>query len=422
MRRALGPERSLGAACGLSRHAAIEAGEAEVDYVSFAGTEAGLLEIIGWWAEVMTPPVVAEGVSTPDAAAALADAGADFVAPELAMPRDARDLAPLLAFADRARRRNSRRGMSPTPPLVSFEFFPPKTEAMAAQLWATIAALEPLAPRFVSVTYGAGGSTRELTHDGDGASARETRARRRRAPHLRRPRAAPRSMPCSRDYWAAGIRHIVALRGDPPGGDGAYRPASRGLSPTPPIWSPASARIDDFEISVAAYPETHPAAPTPEADLDNLKRKLDAGATRAITQFFFDTDGLSALPRARRQGRHRRADRARHPAGHQFRAGGEVQRACAAPRCRAGSPSCSTVSTSDPDTRKLVAAMVATEQCRALAGRGRQRVPLLHAQPLRPHARHLPPARPQARRHGRPRSPGLATDTPPPQRDPNAPD
>lgn len=99
LRRALGPERSLGAACGLSRHAAIEAGEAGVDYVSFAGTEAALLEITGWWAEVMTPPVVAEGLRTPGEAAALADAGADFVAPELAMPRDARDFAPLLAFA-----------------------------------------------------------------------------------------------------------------------------------------------------------------------------------------------------------------------------------------------------------------------------------------------------------------------------------
>lgn len=99
LRRALGPERSLGAACGVSRHLAIEAAEREVDYVSFAGPDDVLFEIVGWWADMMTPPVVAEGVRDPVEAAALAEAGADFVAPEFDMPRDARDLAPLLAFA-----------------------------------------------------------------------------------------------------------------------------------------------------------------------------------------------------------------------------------------------------------------------------------------------------------------------------------
>ncbi|GIX10494.1 MAG: methylenetetrahydrofolate reductase [Elioraea sp.] len=173
-------------------------------------------------------------------------------------------------------------------PQLSFEFFPPKTEALEQQLWACIRRLEPLAPRFVSVTYGAGGSTRERTHATVTRLLAETTLT--PAAHLTCVGASRAEVDAvARAYWEAGIRHIVALRGDPPAGAAGYQPHPEGYAYAADLVA-GLRRIGDFEISVAAYPETHPAAASPQADLDNLKRKIDAGATRAITQYFFDTD------------------------------------------------------------------------------------------------------------------------------------
>jgi methylenetetrahydrofolate reductase (NADPH) len=169
---------------------------------------------------------------------------------------------------------------------VSFEFFPPKSEAMEAQLWQAIKRLEPLSPRFVSVTYGAGGTTRARTH----ATVRRIVEQTALPPaaHLTCVGATRDEIDeVVRDYWAAGVRHIVALRGDPPAGSAAYTPHPGGYAYTVDLVA-GIRKIADFEISVGAYPETHPEAISPEADLDALKRKLDAGATRAISQYFFD--------------------------------------------------------------------------------------------------------------------------------------
>jgi methylenetetrahydrofolate reductase (NADPH) len=179
---------------------------------------------------------------------------------------------------------------------VSFEFFPPSSDAMAAQLWEAVQRLAPLGPRFVSVTYGADGSTRARTHDCVLRVLHETSLV--VAPHLTCVGASrDELLGIAQDYWRHGVRHLVALRGDapasPPGGPACGRAAAghaaggfahasdlvRGLK-----------QIADFEISVAAYPEGHPETRTVEADLENLRRKIDAGASRAITQFFFDTD------------------------------------------------------------------------------------------------------------------------------------
>ena len=172
-------------------------------------------------------------------------------------------------------------------PALSFEFFPPRTEALEAQLWHCIRRLAPLAPRFVSVTYGAGGSTQERTHATVSRIVSETMLT--PAAHLTCVAATRAEVDAiAHRYWQAGIRHIVALRGDVPGG-GRYEPHPRGYAYAADLVA-GLRQIADFEISVAAYPEVHPAASSPEADLDNLKRKLDAGATRAITNFFFETD------------------------------------------------------------------------------------------------------------------------------------
>jgi methylenetetrahydrofolate reductase (NADPH) len=173
---------------------------------------------------------------------------------------------------------------------VSFEFFPPGDAAMEATLWRALERLAPLAPHFVSVTYGADGSTRERTH------ALVTRIRQHTrltgAPHLTCIGAARGEiLDIARSYWSQGIRHLVALRGDPPQGSGAYRPHSRGFAYAADLVAALRA-LAPFEISVAAYPEVHPEARSAAADLANLKRKVDAGATRAITQFCFDSDAL----------------------------------------------------------------------------------------------------------------------------------
>ena len=172
---------------------------------------------------------------------------------------------------------------------VSFEFFPPKTEAMEKQLWEAFAMLAPLAPSFVSVTYGAGGSTRERTHATVERVVRESDIP--AAAHLTCVGATRDEVDrVAADYWEAGIRHIVALRGDMPDGPGtAFCSHPDGYANAAELVEGLT-KVAPFEISVAAYPECHPDSPDPLADIDNLKRKLDAGATRAITQFFFEPD------------------------------------------------------------------------------------------------------------------------------------
>ena len=170
---------------------------------------------------------------------------------------------------------------------VSFEFFPPKTEKMEEALWETVKTLEPFGPRFVSVTYGAGGSTRERTHATVARIQRETPIA--AAAHLTCVEASRAEIDEIADaYWQAGVRHIVALRGDAPGA-GGFVPHPDGYTNAADLVAGLK-RLHPFEISVAAYPECHPDSRDQAADLDNLKRKLDAGASRGITQFFFEPD------------------------------------------------------------------------------------------------------------------------------------
>jgi len=171
---------------------------------------------------------------------------------------------------------------------VSFEFFPPHSEQMQETLWNSIQRLKSFAPAFVSVTYGADGSTRERTHDVVQRIVNETDLT--VAPHLTCVNATRGEIDdIAREYWDMGIRHLVALRGDPPAGTGKYVPAPGGYDYACDLVAGLK-KIADFDISVAAYPEVHPEAPGPDFDLDNLKRKLDAGASRAITQFFFESE------------------------------------------------------------------------------------------------------------------------------------
>jgi methylenetetrahydrofolate reductase (NADPH) len=171
---------------------------------------------------------------------------------------------------------------------VSFEFFPPKTDKMEEQLWQAVTDLAPLRPSFVSVTYGAGGSTRERTHATVARIVRETELV--PAAHLTCVNASKAEIAeIAGQYWDVGVRHIVALRGDPPRGEGKFVCHPQGYANAAELVA-GLRRQHDFEISVAAYPEMHPDAASAQADLENLKRKLDAGATRAITQFFFSPD------------------------------------------------------------------------------------------------------------------------------------
>ncbi len=171
---------------------------------------------------------------------------------------------------------------------VSFEFFPPKTPEMEATLWRSIARLGPLRPAFVSVTYGAGGSTRERTH----ATLKRILAETELTPaaHLTCVGASRDIVDeVVSDYWRSGIRHIVALRGDMPDGGTSYRPHNDGYASTPDLIRGIH-KVAPFEISVSAYPEKHPESPSLDADYALLKAKIDAGANRAITQFVYDTD------------------------------------------------------------------------------------------------------------------------------------
>ena len=185
---------------------------------------------------------------------------------------------------------------------VSFEFFPPKTADMEVALWEAINRLAPLQPDFVSVTYGAGGSTRERTHATVARIVRETNIK--PAAHLTCVAATREEIDeVVRGYWNAGVRHIVALRGDPQGGVGTAYEAHAGGYATSTELVAGIKRIGDFEVSVSAYPEMHPESASFDADLDALKAKIDAGATRAITQFFFENEiYLRYLDRVRKAG------------------------------------------------------------------------------------------------------------------------
>ena len=171
---------------------------------------------------------------------------------------------------------------------ISFEFFPPKTEKMEETLWASVESLAPLGPRFVSVTYGAGGSTRERTHNTVARIARDTNIP--AAAHLTCVEASRADIDEIVDaYWEAGVRHIVALRGDPPSAGARFEARPDGYAGAAELVEGLRKR-HPFEISVSAYPETHPEAACAQSDIDNFRRKLDAGAVRGISQFFFEPD------------------------------------------------------------------------------------------------------------------------------------
>ena len=171
-------------------------------------------------------------------------------------------------------------------PTLSFEFFPPHTPELGVSLWQSLLALAPLKPRFVSVTYGAGGTTRERTH----ALVKKIREETSLEPaaHLTCVGASRAEIDrIAQEYWDAGVHHIVALRGDPPKGESTYTPHAEGYAYADSLVSGLK-NVAGFEISVAAYPEGHPEARSLDDDIEHLKRKIDAGATRAITQYFFD--------------------------------------------------------------------------------------------------------------------------------------
>lgn len=250
----------------------------------------------------------------------------------------------------------------------SFEFFPPKTPEMEARLWDSITRLAPLEPRFVSVTYGADGSTRERTHGTVTRILRETNLT--PAAHLTCVGASREEIDeVARGYWEAGVRHIVALRGDPPGGvHETYTPHQGGYAYAAELVA-SLRRVGDFDISVAAFPEVHHEASSPQADLDNLKRKLDAGAKRAITQFFFDPDVfLRFLDRARAAG----IDAPIVPGI--FPISNFARTVDFAANCGASVPSWLAEMFAglddDPQSRMAVAAAAAAEQCRYLQAHG----------------------------------------------------
>lgn len=252
-------------------------------------------------------------------------------------------------------------------PSVSFEFFPPHDDAGETRLWHVMARLAPLSPSFVSVTYGAGGSTRLRTdrvvrriHDETSMPV---------AAHLTCVGASRGDVDAvAKGWWKAGIRHIVALRGDMPDADTPYAPHPDGYNNAADLVD-GLRRISDFDISVAAYPESHPDSPSLEADLDNLKRKIDAGATQAITQYFFDAeDFLKFRDRVTAAG----IDVPVIPGILPVTNFAKVVEFSG--RCGASVPdwmaSLFDGLDDDPDTRKMVAVSVAVDQCRALQTEG----------------------------------------------------
>ncbi len=251
---------------------------------------------------------------------------------------------------------------------VSFEFFPPKTETMEKALWHSIERLAPLGPSFVSVTYGAGGSTRKRTHETVSRICQQTTLT--PAAHLTCVDASREEVDSViRDYWHAGVRHFVALRGDPKDGIGSrYVPNRDGYQNAAELVAGLKA-FTDFEISVAVYPERHPESPDFATDIDMLKRKVDNGATRAITQFCFDNDVLEAyVERVRRAGIYIPIVPGIAPI-HNFNA-----LAAFAGKCGSHIPDWLAEKFHgleyDPGTHELVAAAVGSEQVLDLVGRG----------------------------------------------------
>lgn len=250
---------------------------------------------------------------------------------------------------------------------VSFEFFPPNSEKMQQILWESVQRLSVLNPRFVSVTYGADGSTRERTHDAVARIASETGLT--AAPHLTCVGASRGEIDdIARAYWDTGIRHLVALRGDPPKDDAGFKPHPDGYAYAADLVAGLKA-VADFDISVAAYPEVHPEACDAAFDLDNLKRKLDAGASRAITQFFFGTDlFLRFRDRCAKAG----IESSIVPGILPITRFPQLKRF--AEQCGAGVPDWLVERfdglDDDAETRRMIAASVAIEQVRALQAEG----------------------------------------------------
>ncbi len=254
------------------------------------------------------------------------------------------------------------------PPNVSFEFFPPKSAEMEDKLWHTVKMLEPLAPDFVSVTYGAGGSTRERTHHTVKRILAETKLT--PAAHLTCVAATRAEIDdVAKAYWESGIKHIVALRGDMPAGTtGAYVPHPGGYAYAEDLVKGLK-KIAKFDISVACYPETHPEAKSPEADLECLQRKLDAGADRAISQYFFNVDVfLKFLDRAHKKGITAPVIPGIVPVGSYS----QVVRF--SKMCGASVPdwvkNLLEPVEKTPELHKLTAAVIASEQCRLLMAQG----------------------------------------------------
>jgi len=273
-------------------------------------------------------------------------------------PAARRAVGPVALSAERASR----------PLGLSFEFFPPKTPEMETSLWAAIRRLEPLAPGFVSVTYGAGGSTRERTHRTVKRIIDETNLK--PAAHLTCVDASREEVDqVIRDYWEAGVRHIVALRGDPPSGlGGVYVPRPDGYANATELTA-AITRIAPFEVMVGVYPEGHPESPSLEHDIAVLKAKVDAGATRAVSQFFFDIDAwLRFIERVRAAGITIPISPGIMPVSN-FR--GLVKMAAA---CGTSIPgwlaNLFEGLDDDPETRRLIACSVAAEMCAKLAEEG----------------------------------------------------
>lgn len=252
-------------------------------------------------------------------------------------------------------------------PQVSFEFFPPNTPEMEDLLWQSVRRLAPLGPSFVSVTYGAGGSTRERTHDIVNRVIRESAID--AAAHLTCVAASRAEVDAvAQSYWDAGIRHVVALRGDPPAGVEKFEAHPDGYRNAVELIAGLK-RVADFDISAAAYPEVHPEAESASSALDFLKRKIDAGANRVITQFFFDVPVfLRFAERARAAGITVPIVPGIMPVSN-FKGVKRFAR-----RCGASVPDWLGALfeglDKDPETRKLVGATVAAEQCRALQAAG----------------------------------------------------
>ena len=250
---------------------------------------------------------------------------------------------------------------------VSFEFFPPTTDALGEALWSAILKLSPLDPGFVSVTYGAGGSTRARTFETVRRIVHDTRLT--PAAHLTCVGETRDNLRIiAEEYWAAGVRHIVALRGDPPTPDEPFQPHPEGFRGAVELVA-ALKRVADFDVSVACYPEVHPDAASADADLDNLKRKIDAGASRAISQFFF---GIEPFLRFRERAR---AAGITVPLIPGILPVTNVARLKSfAKRCGAHVPSWLSDMfeglDEDPSTRRLIAGWLAIDQCRRLSEHG----------------------------------------------------